>query len=272
MPIKKRMNTITVIVETPKGQGLKYGYDPIINCFKLNKIMPAGLVFPFDFGYIPATTGGDGDPVDVLIISEVSTFAGCAIDCRIIGGIKASQRERKGLFMSNDRIIVVPEVSLQYAGVDALKDLPKHLIGQLEIFFENYNQQAGKKFQPLKRLTAAQAAKIVGQAHDNSVKDILVQLFIPLNDENGALFPEHYYTKLSTDLNEKFGGVTLYNRSPATGLWKQKHEKTVQDELLVYEILIAFIDNEYWQALKARLEKQFNQTELLILLTKIQKL
>ena len=266
------MESIIAIVETSKGQGLKYDYDPILGCLKLNKIMPAGLVFPFDFGYIPGTTGGDGDPVDVMIISEMPTVPGCAIDCRVIGAIQASQQERDGTKMRNDRIIAVPEISLQYAGVKEIKDLPEALILQLETFFENYNKQAGKHFKPLKRLTARQAINTIKIARDTAVKDTLVQLFVPLYDQAGKAFPENYYTKLTARLKEKFGGVTIYSRSPATGLWKQEGAKTVQDKLLIYEILSSTIDNSYWQELKVQLEKQFNQDELLVLLTKIRKL
>ncbi|QEM11306.1 inorganic diphosphatase [Mucilaginibacter rubeus] len=72
-------NGITVIVETPKGSGHKYDYDTATKQFKLKKLLPAGMVFPFDFGFIPNTVGGDGDPLDVLVISEISTFPGCVI-------------------------------------------------------------------------------------------------------------------------------------------------------------------------------------------------
>lgn|GEM_PF-115379 len=263
---------ITIIVETPKGQGLKYHFDPLLGCMKLNKIMPAGMVFPFDFGYIPGTIGEDGDPLDVLILSEVSTFPGCAIDCRIVGGIQASQQERDGNKMRNDRIIAIPEISLQYAGVKTLTDLPAELLSQVENFFETYNQQAGKKFKVLKRLTPLQALRTVEQSRTSVEKDTLVQLFLPIREENGSSFPIHYYNQLSTQLKEKFGGITIYNRSPATGLWKESGAQTVQDELLVYEVLTTSIENDYWQALKTKLEKQFRQTEILVLFTKIRKL
>jgi inorganic pyrophosphatase len=269
---KEKVKTITAIVETPKGQGLKYDYDPILGCIKLKKVMPLGLVFPFDFGYIPATIGGDGDPVDVLVISEVSTFPGCAVDCRIIGGIKASQQERDGSAMRNDRIFVVPEVSLQYASVNELTDLPKELIDHVETFFETYNQQAGKVFEPLKRLTASQAFTIVEKAKDEAQKNNVVQLFIPLSDEKGKPFPQDHYNKLSTELKAEFGGLTIYNRSPATGLWEEDGEKTVEDQMLIYEVLTSSIDETYWSRLKMQLEKQFAQKELLILITKIHKL
>jgi inorganic pyrophosphatase len=267
----KKVEIITAIVETPRGQGLKYDYDPLLGCIKLKKIMPSGLVFPFDFGYIPATIGGDGDPVDVLIISEVSTFPGCAVDCRIIGGIKANQQERDGSVMRNDRIIAVPEVSLQYSAVNQLTDLPKALIDQIETFFQNYNQQAGKVFEALKRLSPQQAFTIVEESRTEAQKDTLVQLYIPLSDDKGEPFPQHYYTKLNTELKAKFGGLTVYDRSPATGLWKDD-QGTVKDQMLIYEVLTSSIDGNYWKEIKKRLEKQFAQKELMVLITKTCKL
>lgn len=83
------MQLITAIVETPKGNAQKYDYDAESKWFKLKKILPAGMVFPFDFGFIPVTKGGDGDPLDIIIISEFKSFPGCAMECRIIGAITA---------------------------------------------------------------------------------------------------------------------------------------------------------------------------------------
>jgi len=79
--------TITAMIECPKGSNQKFDYDPAEKRFKLNKILPAGLVFPFDFGMIPGTKGEDGDPLDIIVISEGSAFPGCLVDCRIISGL-----------------------------------------------------------------------------------------------------------------------------------------------------------------------------------------
>src|ERR1700712_5031895 len=105
------MKPVTAIIETPKGSGEKYNYDEKQRYFKLGKILPAGLVFPFDFGFIPDTKGEDGDPLDIIVISELASFPGCAMDCRIIGAIKAEQTEKNGETLRNDRFLGVPEVS-----------------------------------------------------------------------------------------------------------------------------------------------------------------
>ena len=125
--------------------------------------MPAGMVFPFDFGFIPDTKGEDGDPLDIIVISEFQSFPGCVMDCRVIGAITAQQTE-KGKTVRNDRFIAIPEVSLLFANIKTLADLPPDVIEQLEKFFMNYNELAEKKFKPLKRLDAKKAFKLIKPA------------------------------------------------------------------------------------------------------------
>lgn len=174
------MENLTVIVETPKGHGVKYDYDPSDGYFKLSKIMPAGLVFPFDFGFIQGTCGEDGDPLDVMIISEMGTFPGCALNCRIVGAIKATQVERDGRSVRNDRFIAVSEVSVQYAQVQRLADLPDGLLDEIESFFSNYNQQAGKNFKPDDRLTAREAISRIRKSLSQHQQRKKVELYIPV--------------------------------------------------------------------------------------------
>ena len=149
------------MTECPKGSNHKLDYDPQTNRFKLSKILPAGLSFPFDFGSIPGTKGEDGDPLDIIIISETTSFPGCLIDCRIVGGIQALQTERDGKTVRNDRFIGIPQVSQLYAEVDELEQLSENILNQLEAFFKNYNKQAGKQFEVLARLDAAAAYRLI---------------------------------------------------------------------------------------------------------------
>jgi inorganic pyrophosphatase len=155
------MDSVTIIIETPKGSAQKYDYEESLLCFKLNKILPAGMVFPFDFGFIPGTKGEDGDPLDIIVISEIKTFPGCAMDCRIIGAIKAQQTEKYGKSVRNDRFIGIPLVSTMFGNVNAIDKLPKKIFDQVEDFFINYNKEAGKKFKVLAKVPALKAYKSV---------------------------------------------------------------------------------------------------------------
>jgi inorganic pyrophosphatase len=162
------MKLVTVIIESPKLSGQKYDYDKELGLFKLKKILPAGMVFPYDFGFIPGTLGEDGDPLDIIVISEFQSFTGCALDCRIIGAIKATQTERDGEKMRNDRFLGIPIVSQLFKEMTEPGQLPGGMIDQLQNFFKNYNEQAGKQFDPFEVVSASAAMKLVHQYSANA--------------------------------------------------------------------------------------------------------
>jgi len=263
------MESITVIIETPKGKGLKYDFEPAEGYLKLKKIMPAGLVFPFDFGYIPGTTGGDGDPLDVLVISEIETFPGCGVDCRIIGAMIANQTERNGHSMRNDRFIAIPEVSQQYAGIQTLGQLSEQIKSQLEQFFINYNEQAGKRFKIIERVEANEAAKLIdeGKAHQPLTK--LIELLLPVYDPDGNPFSQKQFTAVRKKLEEKFGPVTSYSRGPAPSVTDDEGKRLPKPAFIVYEIMAASLDSAYWSKYKTMLVKTFGQENVLIRCTTI---
>lgn len=155
------IKTITAMIESPKGFAQKFDFDKKENRFRLNKILPAGLVFPFDFGMIPHTKGEDGDPLDIIVLDEHGTFPGCLVDCRIIGAFQCEQTERDGRTMRNDRLVGIPDVSQLFSEITELDELPGAILNQLEHFFKNYNEQAGKHFRVNARLNAAQAQKLI---------------------------------------------------------------------------------------------------------------
>jgi inorganic pyrophosphatase len=157
-------NSITVIVETPRGSGVKYNYDAATKQFRLKKLLPAGMVFPFDFGFIPNTLGGDGDPLDVLVISEIGTFPGCVIDCRLVGAFKVEQINTDGRRYRNDRFLAVPEVSRIFTGLHDAAQLPPSLVDQIEAFFTNYSRLESKEFKLMERLGAEGAMELVNNA------------------------------------------------------------------------------------------------------------
>lgn len=150
-------DTIDALIECPKGSNYKLDHDVATNSFRLSKILPAGLVFPFDFGMIPGTRGEDGDPLDIIVVSELSTFPGCLMEVRIIGALQAEQTERDGQTVRNDRFIGIPVISQLFPDVNELEQLPENILNQVEHFFKNYNQQAGKTFRVTSRLKVAEA-------------------------------------------------------------------------------------------------------------------
>src|SRR5258708_40081231 len=97
---------VTVIIETPKGSRNKYAYDPEERIFALRKVLPAGMAFPYDFGFVPSTLADDGDPLDVLVLMDEPAFAGCKLTCRLIGVIEGEQGDKKKA-ERNDRVVAV---------------------------------------------------------------------------------------------------------------------------------------------------------------------
>jgi inorganic pyrophosphatase len=151
-----------VIIETPKGSAQKYDYDLNDHFFDLKKILPAGMMFPYDFGFIPGTKGMDGDPLDVILISEFNSFPGCRINCRLIGALKAKQTgEDKNKMIRNDRFIAIPKCSNIFQNIKTIGDLPENIIKELEDFFVDYNKIEGKTFKILGKLSPKEAHKLV---------------------------------------------------------------------------------------------------------------
>ena len=142
---------VEVVIETPAGSRNKYLYDEERGMFRLHKLLPLGTTFPFDFGFVPETLAEDGDPVDVLVLSDEPLFPGCVVPVRLLGVIEAEQKERRGKPIRNDRLIGVPETKKIRPTARTLTDLPDGVLGQLEHFFVAYNRAERRTFTPLAR-------------------------------------------------------------------------------------------------------------------------
>jgi inorganic pyrophosphatase len=127
----------------------------------LSGVLPLGLSFPYDFGFVPSTLGDDGDPLDVLLLMDEPAFAGCLVPARLIGVITAEQQEQDGEVQRNDRLLAVAEKSRVHAEVRGLADLGDALLEEIEHFFVSYNEIKGKRFQPTGRKGARAARTIV---------------------------------------------------------------------------------------------------------------
>jgi inorganic pyrophosphatase len=134
-------HTISVIIETPKGSRNKYAFDPDQRIFQLMKVLPAGMAFPYDFGFVPSTRAEDGDPTDVLVLMDEPAFPGCLLTCRVVDIIEGEQGKKK---IRNDRIIAIEQDNHSYASIRHVDDLGKKFVRELEEFFVNYHKMLGK--------------------------------------------------------------------------------------------------------------------------------
>ena len=138
---------LRVVIETPKGSRNKFAFDPDLHVFHLKKVLPSGMTFPYDFGFVPSTEADDGDPVDVLVLMDEPAFPGCTLACRAIGVIQGEQADKKR--KRNDRIIAVEKDAHSWAKVKSVDDLGRDFCKELEEFFVNYHNLQGKKFRVL---------------------------------------------------------------------------------------------------------------------------
>src|SRR5436309_6211810 len=139
---------VQVVIETPKGSRNKYAWDAKLRLFTLKKVLPEGMVFPHDFGFIPSTEAEDGDPLDVLILMDQSAFPGCIVEARLIGVIEGEQKE-DGKKERNDRLIAVSNTSHTHSDIKKIGDLNESLVREIEKFFVNYHSNDGTTFKVL---------------------------------------------------------------------------------------------------------------------------
>ena len=89
----------------------------------------------------------------------------------------------------------------------------------------------------------------------------LVQILLPLYDNDGVPFPQEEFVRVRDELSERFGGITTFMRSPARGLWKSS--TTIHDDIVIYEVMTEDLNRHWWGEYRERLTESFRQ-ELLI--------
>ena len=154
---------LQVVIETPRGSRNKYSFDEDDRVFRLKAALPAGMVFPYDFGYIPRSLGGDGDPLDVLVLMDEPAFPGCVLLARLLGVMISEQTEGDET-QRNDRLIAVAETAHLYSNLRSLEDIPKHSLTEIEDFFANYHRLQGRESKRLAWEGVDPARKLIDEA------------------------------------------------------------------------------------------------------------
>jgi inorganic pyrophosphatase len=150
---------IRVVIETPSGSRTKYTWDPELRMFRASKVLPLGMTFPYDFGFVPGTEADDGDPLDVLVLADEPLALGCLAECRVLGAIEIETDHER-----NDRLIAVPRTSIQGVGWHHLADLGTRLVEEITGFLESYVLREGRPFKLLRKVDRATALKLVEAA------------------------------------------------------------------------------------------------------------
>jgi len=125
--------SLNVVIESPRGSTAKWKYEAGV--FRLSRPLPAGLVYPYDWGFVPGTRASDGDPLDAMVYWNGSGYPGVVVPSQAIGVLRIEQTNREsGNRERNDRLLVVP-VNAPALGVSSALDLPDRVRSELEHFF-----------------------------------------------------------------------------------------------------------------------------------------
>lgn len=150
---------INAIVETPKGSRVKYSWSPKAGLFRFKRALPEGMMFPFNYGFIPSTRGQDGDPLDIVILNDQPMALGSWARVHLLAVIEAEQTE-EGEPVRNDKLIgaaMDEETPPKFVSLP----LDQSRINQIVFFFSSYNRISGKEFKTLRTGSRDDAEKLV---------------------------------------------------------------------------------------------------------------
>lgn len=137
---------IHAIIETPMGSRNKYNFNEEFGLFEFSRTLRAGMIWPCDFGFVPQTLAGDGDPLDVAVLGEAPLFPGCLIRVRVIGAIGLIKNGEE-----NNRILALParetKAKSRFDEIMDLDDMNHRHIREVEAFLSDYNTFEGHKIE-----------------------------------------------------------------------------------------------------------------------------
>jgi inorganic pyrophosphatase len=155
-PGKNPPQQVNGIIEIPRGSRAKYEIDKESGLIKLDRVIYASMYYPLNYGFIPQTLGDDGDPLDIVVLTQVSVVPLCLIPSTVIGVMQMIDRDQ-----SDEKIIAVAEQDPSVSHITDTKDLPDYLLSELRHFFENYKTLENKKVVINEFLPKEQAFQVI---------------------------------------------------------------------------------------------------------------
>src|ERR1700731_1745086 len=147
------MNTVNVIVEIPRDSKNKYEYDHESDTIKLDRHLLVSMGYPAEYGFIPDTLGGDGDPLDALVLTAYPTFPGCLIEVRVLG--MCVMTDEKG---EDAKLITVPDYDPAWKFAQDIDDVPKATLDRISHFFTVYKDLDEGKWVKVENYVGREAA------------------------------------------------------------------------------------------------------------------
>ncbi|HEY0655728.1 MAG TPA: inorganic diphosphatase [Chryseosolibacter sp.] len=150
---------VNAIIEIPKGSRAKYEVDKESGLIKLDRVIYASMYYPLNYGFIPQTMGEDHDPLDIVVLTQVSVVPLCLIPSKVIGVMQMVDRGE-----ADDKIIAVAEDDPSVSHINDVSDLPEYLRAEVTHFFENYKTLENKKVVIDQFLSKDRAYKIIEES------------------------------------------------------------------------------------------------------------
>jgi inorganic pyrophosphatase len=150
-------NDVNVIIEIPmNADPVKYEVDKATGAMFVDRFMSTAMHYPCNYGYVPHTLSGDGDPVDVLVLSPYPLITGVVVRCRPVGLLR--MRDEAG---EDTKLLAVPidRLTSQYRGIRSPRDLPETRLAAITHFFQHYKDLERGKWVKVKGWVGAAAAK-----------------------------------------------------------------------------------------------------------------
>ncbi len=138
---------INVVIDIPKGGRNKFEYNEEKGYFELDRVLYSPFFFPFEYGFIPQTASGDGDSLDVVLLTTHPTFSGCLVKARPIGVLLMKDEEGR-----DNKIVAVPaeKVDPRFKEIKSIEDLSEHLRKEIEVFLADYKKLEKEKYKHVK--------------------------------------------------------------------------------------------------------------------------
>ena len=152
---------INAVVEIPLGEVNKYEYDKTLHLFRLDRNLHSPVHYPGDYGFIPSTLSGDGDPLDVLVLVDAPSFAGCLIEVRPIGMLEMIDQGKL-----DEKILAVGLNNPRYRDVRNYSEIYPHVLREILHFFSIYKDLEGKRTEMVGWHNSAKARAVVVESHE----------------------------------------------------------------------------------------------------------
>lgn len=156
---------VNVIIEVPLNSSVKYEIDKESGIVEVDRMMYSAMYYPANYGFVPNTLSDDGDPADVLVLTDAVLAPGCLIKSKLIGVL--IMEDESGL---DEKLIAVPHAKIDplMAEINSLEDLPQHMLKKIKNFFETYKMLEPNKWVKVKEFKdAKEAEKILQKAINN---------------------------------------------------------------------------------------------------------